>query len=204
MEERTVPYGVMMSITKPASRAAAERRDGERWVAAALDALAEGGVERVRIEILARALGITKGSFYWHFRDRGALLEAVLARWRDGRIATIVAQAAVAGAPPAMRLRRVLDLYLDRANPRGMAIELAMRDWARRSPPAAAAVAAVDKARLGALTPLFEALGHAPQEAQARALALYAFIFGQSLIMEGASAAKARELRERCGRMLIG
>jgi AcrR family transcriptional regulator len=193
-----------MSSTGRVSRKAAARLDRERWVAAALDALAAGGVDQVRIETVARALGVTKGSFYWHFKDRGALLESVLAHWREGRIATIVAQASASGAPPAQRLRRVLDLYLDRANPRGMAIELAVRDWARREPAAAAAVAAVDKGRLAALTPLYQALGHEPQEAGARALALYAFIFGQSLIMEGASAAKARELRDRCGRLLIG
>jgi AcrR family transcriptional regulator len=188
----------------PARRAVAERLDRERWIEAALDALAEGGVNQVRVEVVARDLGVTKGSFYWHFKDRGALLEALLANWREGRVAAIAAQASVSQAAPAARLRHLLDLYLDRANPRGMAIELAMRDWARREPAAAAAVAAVDKARLAVLAPLYEALGHEPREATARALALYAFIFGQSLIMEGASAAKAREIRDRCARLFIG
>ena len=46
--------------------------------------LAEHGVESVRVEVLARDLGVSKGSFYWHFRDRGELLEKLLARWEDG------------------------------------------------------------------------------------------------------------------------
>jgi hypothetical protein len=142
--------------------------------------------------ILADDLRIMPGrvNFYLHFKDRGALL----AQWRDGRVASIAAQAAAsrgADAAPAVRLRRLLDLYLDHANPRGMAIELAMRDWARRDAAAAAAVASVDAALLATLVPLYRALGHARQEAQARALALYAFIFGQSLILEGVATAKA-------------
>jgi hypothetical protein len=86
---------------------------------------------------------------------------------------------------------------------RGMAIELAMRDWARRDA-AAAAAASVGAARLATLVPLYRALGHARQEERARALALYAFIFGQSLIVEGVATAEARDLRERCARLLIG
>jgi len=196
------------SSTKRGTPTAPEKPlDRARWLEAALDALAEGGVGLVRVEVLARTLGITKGSFYWHFKDRGALLAALLAQWRDGRVASIAAQAGAsrgADAAPAVRLRRLLDLYLDHANPRGMAIELAMRDWARREAAAAAAVASVDAARLATLVPLYRALGHARQEAQARALALYAFIFGQSLIVEGVATAEARDLRERCARLLIG
>jgi AcrR family transcriptional regulator len=196
----------MSSGKRAARKAVVERLDREQWLEAALSALAEGGVGEVRVEMLARRLRITKGSFYWHFKDRAALLEALSLRWQEGRVAAIAAQAAASGAngaAPALRLRRLLDLYLDHANPRGMAIELAMRDWARREPAAAAAVATVDKARLAAITPLYEALGHEPREATARALALYAYIFGQSLIIEGASAGKARELRDRCARLLI-
>ena len=64
-----------------ASRAKQEkvaRLDAEAWIAAAFDALAEGGIDAVRVEPLAKALGITKGSFYWHFADRRALLDAML------------------------------------------------------------------------------------------------------------------------------
>ncbi len=64
-----------------ASRAKQDRSarlDADAWIAAAFDALAEGGIDAVRVEPLATALGITKGSFYWHFADRRALLDAML------------------------------------------------------------------------------------------------------------------------------
>src|ERR1051325_11082310 len=89
---------------KRGSRAKQEkpaRLDAEAWVAAAFDALAEGGVDAVRVEPLAKALGITKGSFYWHFADRRALLDAMLTAWADGRIAAIREQATARRAPAA-------------------------------------------------------------------------------------------------------
>ena len=55
----------------------------EDWLRAAQNRLSEHGIESVRIEVLARDLGVSKGSFYWHFRDRGELLDRLLARWED-------------------------------------------------------------------------------------------------------------------------
>ena len=67
----------------------APRLDSVAWMAAAFDVLAEGGIDAVRVEPLAKALNITKGSFYWHFADRRALLDAMLQSWMEGRIAAI-------------------------------------------------------------------------------------------------------------------
>ena len=64
-----------------AEKSKATRLDAAAWVAAAFDALADGGIDAVRVEPLAKALGITKGSFYWHFADRRALLDAMLDAW---------------------------------------------------------------------------------------------------------------------------
>src|SRR5690348_17007444 len=75
------------------------RLDAEAWIAAAFDALADGGVDAVRVEPLAKALAITKGSFYWHFADRRALIDAMLAAWAEGRIAAIREQAVDRGEP---------------------------------------------------------------------------------------------------------
>src|SRR5215217_5141721 len=55
----------------------------EVWVGAARAAMAEGGIDAVAVEPLARRLGVTKGSFYWHFKDRRALLEATLEGWEE-------------------------------------------------------------------------------------------------------------------------
>ena len=163
-----------------------QRGDGAaQWIAAAFDALAEGGIGLVRVELLARRLKLTKGSFYWHFADRPALLAALAAEWRDGRTAAIREQAGPAELPAAARLAHLLDLYLGGGNPKGLRIELAMRDWARHDSNAAKAVASVDAARLEAVGGLFEALGLPEREARARAHLFYAFIFGRSLIVGG-------------------
>lgn len=72
-----------MPASKVAQGASADKQSltADDWAAAALDAMAAGGLESVAIEPLARQLGVTKGSFYWHFPNRDALIEAALARW---------------------------------------------------------------------------------------------------------------------------
>ncbi|MFC9876466.1 TetR/AcrR family transcriptional regulator [Nocardia salmonicida] len=67
-----------MSTGKPS-----RRLNAEDWVTAAIAALGESGLTGVAVEPLAKRLGATKGSFYWHFKDRGALVDAVLARWEQ-------------------------------------------------------------------------------------------------------------------------
>src|SRR5919108_2589452 len=103
--------------------------DGGRdmWIAAGLKELGSGGVERVRVEVLAERLGITKGGFYRRFRDRRALLDAMLETWASRRIAAIDQQFALHGATPAERLRSLIKLYTERVSAHGIAIELAIR-----------------------------------------------------------------------------
>src|SRR6478736_3613337 len=96
------------------------RLDAEAWIAAAFDALAAGGIDAVRVEPLAKVLDITKGSFYWHFADRRALLDAMLAAWSEGRITAIREQAAARGAPDAV-LSDLGDLFAALGWPRAEA-----------------------------------------------------------------------------------
>ena len=175
-----------------ADKSKATRLDAAAWIAAAFDALADGGIDAVRVEPLAKALGITKGSFYWHFADRRALLDAMLEAWMQGRIAAIRQQAPLRGAPAAV-LRQVADLYTRNANARGLAIELAIRALARTDDGAAKAVRGVDRERLQQVGDLFAALGWARGEAQARAVLFYSYLFGQSLLDPQAVPAAARD-----------
>lgn len=66
------------------------RLSRDAWVEAALAALSEGGVEAIAVEPLARRLGVTKGSFYWHFRNRDELLEATLSEWAGERTEGVI------------------------------------------------------------------------------------------------------------------
>jgi AcrR family transcriptional regulator len=164
-----------------AEKAKPARLDAAAWIAAAFDALAEGGIDAVRVEPLAKVLRITKGSFYWHFADRRALLDAMLEAWMQGRVAAVRQHTALRG-DPAVALRELVDLYTRNANLRGLAIELAIRALARTDAAAAKAVRSVDRERLKDVGDLFAALGWARAEAQARAVLFYSYLFGQSLL----------------------
>jgi AcrR family transcriptional regulator len=155
---------------------------GDGWIEAGFKELARSGVEGVRVEVLAKNLGVTKGGFYRRFRDRAALLDGLLQNWRAGRIAAIEQQTSLDGASARERLRALIQLYSERMNTEGMAVELAIRQWARSDEPAAAAVASVDAARLKNVGQLYRATGLAPEEADAQAFLFYCFIFGQSLL----------------------
>jgi AcrR family transcriptional regulator len=154
----------------------------ESWIAAGLEEIARTGVEGVRVEVLAKNLGVTKGGFYRRFRDRAALLEAMLQQWRDGRIAAIERHTSLDGATARERLKALIALYSERMNTEGMAVELAIRQWARADEVAANAVAGVDAARLRNVGQLYRATGLAAEEAAAQAFLFYCFVFGQSLL----------------------
>jgi AcrR family transcriptional regulator len=172
------------------------RLDAQAWISAAFDALADGGIDAVRVEPLAKALAITKGSFYWHFADRRALIDAMLAAWAGGRIAAIREQAADRGEPAAV-LRALADLYMRNANLRGLAVELAIRSLARSDEPAEKAVRDVDRERLAHVGKLFAGLGWPRAEAQARAILFYSYLFGQSLLDSKVVPASARDKAAR-------
>jgi AcrR family transcriptional regulator len=155
---------------------------GDTWIEAGLAEMARHGVDGVRVEVLAKNLGVTKGGFYRRFRDRAALLEGILQNWSAGRIAAIEAQTSLDGATARERLRALIQLYSERMNTEGMAVELAIRQWARADEAAAAAVASVDAARLKNVGQLYRATGLAPEQADAQAFLFYCFIFGQSLL----------------------
>lgn len=153
------------------------------WIEAGFREIARSGVEGVRVEVLAKNLGVTKGGFYRRFRDHAALLEAILQSWSAGRIAAIGQQTSLLdGATARDRLRALIRLYSERMNTEGMAVELAIRQWARSDAAAAAAVAGVDAARLKNVGQLYRATGLPPEQADAQAFLFYCFIFGQSLL----------------------
>lgn len=86
---------------KPRKRSRAERASlsAQDWIEAALDAIAAGGLDAVAVEPLARKLRVTKGSFYWHFPDRAALIAAALAHWEKQETVDLIARAEQETAP---------------------------------------------------------------------------------------------------------
>src|SRR5664279_2665631 len=176
---------------------------GERWIEAGLAELARSGVEGVRVEVLAKNLGVTKGGFYRRFRDRAALLEGILQNWSAGRIAAIEQQTSLDGATARDRLRALIRLYSERMNTEGMAVELAIRQWARSDEAAANAVASVDAARLQNVGQLYRATGLPAEQADAQAFLFYCFIFGQSLLFLERGPRKRAQLIARSAEKLL-
>lgn len=156
--------------------------DRAAWIKGALAALAEEGPAGVRIEVLAKKLQVTKGSFYWHFKDRRDLVDAVLEEWKAGRIRDIRKQTAAGPGGELAALRHTIAVYSAGRNRKGLPIELAVREWARRDARAAAVVEEVDAERLACAARLFVALGLTAAEAAARSVLLYAYVFGFSLM----------------------
>jgi AcrR family transcriptional regulator len=146
-----------------------------QWLNAGLEALRRGGVAAVRVERLAADLGITKGSFYWHFRDRGELLDAVLEYWeREMTDVEFERVRAVRGLPA--RLQALAEDVLEKGMGR---YDPAIRAWARTDRKVAAAVAQVDRRRLRALGALFAEGGFTGVEARVRARLFYTFLLGE-------------------------
>jgi AcrR family transcriptional regulator len=178
---------------------------GEVWIEAGFSELARSGIEGVRVEVLAKNLGVTKGGFYRRFRDRAALLEAILQRWSAGRIAAIEQQTSLDGVSARDRLRALIRLYSERMNTEGMAVELAIRQWARADEQAALAVASVDAARLKNVGQLYRATGLSAEAADAQAFLFYCFIFGQSLLfLERGPRRRAQLIAQSAEKLLDG
>ena len=176
----------------------------EVWIEAGLEEIARTGVEGVRVEVLAKNIGVTKGGFYRRFRDRAALLEAMLQHWSAGRIAAIEKHTSLDGTTARERLKALIPQYAERVNTEGMAVELAIRQWARTDQAAADAVARVDAARLENVALLYRATGVSPEEADARAFLFYCFIFGQSLLFLERGPRKRAQLVARSAEKLLG
>ena len=144
------------------------------WIYAARRMLTEHGISGVRIEPLARHLGVSKGSFYWHFRDRRALLDAMLADWRQRAAVAIVEGLEHSGRSPREQLHAWFRLPFERS-PIGIDQDFAMRLWGRVDPKAKAALAEMDEFRLRYSARLIEGLGVSPKEARARAILAYSY-----------------------------
>ena len=149
------------------------------WVIAGLTALADGGVDAVRVERLAKVLGTTKGSFYWHFADRPALLEAMLVLWEQEGTTDLIANVSDLG-DPAERLRRITAEALIVVM-RGLNVaraETAMRGWAAQDPAVGRRFARIESERLRFLVGELAGLGYDAATATRLAKGLYLALIG--------------------------
>jgi AcrR family transcriptional regulator len=201
METRSVNPRIRPARRKLASPRA--QLDRENWIESGIDVLARDGLGGLRIEVLAKRCGVTKGSFYWHFKDRQDLLTAILEYWKEGRIRDIEKTTSVTPGREREQLHFAIEVYGASRNRKGMAIELAVRDWARRDPQAATFVEAVDLYRLECTRKLFVAAGMTDAEAKSRSLLLYACVFGLSLMHYSHFDDHLEDLKQRIAERIV-
>ena len=148
------------------------------WVDAALQALAAGGPDAVRVEALAVRLGVSKGGFYWHFTDRQALLEEMLDTWEKAMVDDVISRVESEPADPRAKLQHLFDL----APAADFAVELAIRDWSRRDKDVAARLRRVDNRRMSWLRSLFGQFCPDDDDAEARSMLAYSLLIGSYFI----------------------
>lgn len=156
------------------------KRTADDWLIAAIAAMAEGGVENVKVERLAKHLGTTKGSFYWHFKDRPDLLDQLIRYWVEKGTEGVMALNADGPKNPADRLRALLIVALDEpvgslSSAQG---EMAIRSWATTAPDIARIVAQTDQTRVNYVADLFTAMDCPRAKALRNAHQLYAMLLG--------------------------
>ncbi|MEP7296294.1 MAG: TetR/AcrR family transcriptional regulator [Burkholderiales bacterium] len=186
---------------KPAAAPAADATrtplTPESWIEAATAVLVDHGIDSVRVDVIASQLQVTRGSFYWHFRDREDLLRRVLQAWRERATEQLTERLERASTDPATQLRDVITLPLrGRSAARAARIELAIRAWARRDAMAQQALAEADASRIGYIAQVFSSLGFPIAEARLRAFVLYSYVVAESQISPSGTAAQ-REERSR-------
>ena len=154
---------------------AVTRTPSAAWVDQGLRALATGGPDAVRVEALARELGVTKGGFYWHFEDRQALLNEMLRAWERKGVDAVIAEVEAAGDDARSKLSRLFSLA---SSTEGGKVELAVRDWARRDPSVRRRLRRVDNRRMDYLRSLFREFCVDEDELEARCVMAMAVFIG--------------------------
>lgn len=139
-------------------------------------ALATGGPDAVRVEALAKDLGVSKGGFYWHFEDRQALIEETLGSWEKSSTEDVIATVNEEDDEPRAKLRRLFELAPAARDL--FAVELALRDWSRRDRKVAARIKRVDDRRLTYLRSLFAQFLEDEEDVEARAMLAYSLFVG--------------------------
>jgi AcrR family transcriptional regulator len=176
----------------------------ENWIDSAIELLVDHGVDAVRVDVLAKQIGVTRGSFYWHFKDRDDLLKNMLHAWRDAATEQIIKRFDNRHSDPRALIKELISLpFRGQRARRAASIELAIRGWARRDPMARQAVDEVDERRISYHAQLFSALGFPVAEARARAFALYAYEVAESVLSNQGNDAQKAERSELVERLIL-
>lgn len=173
--------------TEPKRRAPTKRRkdaplNEQDWIAAATQILVRENVRGVKLDVLCKKLGVTKGSFYWHFASRNELLLAMLSDWRKRTTLNVIRTVSKGSEDAKKRLYSLLELTRKNRSPAFAQIEFSIRDWARRVEMPRSVVTEVDQIRFDYFKSLFMELGFDGAEAETRAYVTYCVMMGDSML----------------------
>lgn len=189
------------SRVRRAAKGDVAKLDVDAWTDAALAHLGEHGIDGVRVELLAKRLNVTKGSFYWHFKDRDALLEQMLERWRRRATLILIQRLDSDVASPTDRLRQLLRLPLKGETAMlAAAVELAIRLWGRTDERARKALEEIDELRLQYIARLFVQAGTPEEAARAHAILAYSYQRVAATLVPR----NAATLMQQCEDLIIG
>jgi AcrR family transcriptional regulator len=153
-----------------------EQLSAKDWLDQGLKVLAAKGFTALKAEPMAKAMGVSRGSFYWHFADIGAFHTKLLAHWRE-----VAAEQVITSVEAAVTDEQPLAVLLCRTFSGRLALEKAVRSWAATDAGARNAVQAIDRRRLDYVASLIAAEGLVSEIAQARAQILYWAFLGFAL-----------------------
>jgi AcrR family transcriptional regulator len=166
------------------------------WLSAAYETLIESGIDAVRILPLAKRINLSRTSFYWFFKDREALLDALLQLWREKNTGNLLKRAAAYAESLAEAVLNVFDCWLD-PDLFDSRFEFAVRSWGLQSPDVHVEIARADKVRLEALAAMFARHGFEPLGADVRARTVYLTQIGYiSMKSEESFAERMRRIAE--------
>jgi len=158
------------------------RTPRDAWIDEGLRALAAGGPDAVRVEVLAQALGVSKGGFYWHFDDRGALLEEMLDEWERVMVDEAIERVEGGGGDARAKLHRLFELAGSRGLRHLLEVDLAVRDWSRRDKAVAKRLRRVDNRRMDYMRSLFGAFCSDEEEVESRCMVAFSLFVGSSFV----------------------
>jgi len=179
----------------------ATRTSRERWIEEGLRVLAADGPDAVRVEVLAKRLGVTKGGFYGMFTDRLSLLTAMLDTWERESVDEVLEAVKGEGRGPRERIERAgaLTFSSDRLLP----LDLAVRQWARRDDAVARRLRLVDERRLDLLRELIASFCGDPVEVEARSLLVLSASIGRNFLSAGQGGSARPEVAARILDLLL-
>ncbi|OBF33585.1 TetR family transcriptional regulator [Mycobacterium sp. ACS1612] len=171
------------------------------WIDAGLQALASGGPDAVRVDLLAKSLGVTRGGFYWHFASRQMFLDALLDAWEHASTDEVLTRVEAEGGDARTKVRRagMLTFSADL-----LPIDLAVRDWARRDRSVAKRLRRVDNSRMAYLRTMIGTFSDDPDDVEARSLLAFSLAIGSHFIAADHAGRSRGQVLKQATRRLLG